>query len=61
MLYDYKCPNCGVFEVKRSIHEKALTTCPTCGADIYQLFSPPTIVYVPFYDVETDEIVTHRS
>lgn len=33
MLYDYGCHNCGenLQDVKQSIHEEALTKCPSCG------------------------------
>ena len=33
MLYDYACTECGetLVDVKQSIHEDALTKCPTCG------------------------------
>lgn len=33
MLYDYGCHNCGetLEDVKQSIHDEALTKCPSCG------------------------------
>jgi len=33
MLYDYACRNCGetLKDVKQSIHDDALETCPCCG------------------------------
>lgn len=33
MLYDYGCHNCGEIleDIKQSIHEEALTQCPSCG------------------------------
>lgn len=35
MLYDYGCNNCGqtLEDVKQSIHDEALTKCPSCGTD----------------------------
>ena len=33
MLYDYGCHNCGktIEDIKQSIHDEALTKCPSCG------------------------------
>ena len=33
MLYDYGCHECGetLKDVKQSIHDEALTKCPSCG------------------------------
>jgi len=45
MYYTYHCDNCGDFEIKRSIHEDALTACPTCGAKIYQLFGNVSVLW----------------
>ena len=38
MLYDYACTECGetLVDVKQSIHEDALTRCPTCGQESLQ-------------------------
>lgn len=35
MLYDYCCNNCGEImkDVQQSIHDKALTKCPTCNSN----------------------------
>ena len=35
MLYDYGCNECGetLKDVRQSIHDEALTTCPTCGKE----------------------------
>lgn len=35
MLYDYGCHNCGetLEDIKQSIHDEALTKCPSCGQD----------------------------
>jgi putative FmdB family regulatory protein len=37
--YDYKCDNCGIFEVRQSIKDDALDKCPTCGGAIHRLIS----------------------
>lgn len=36
--YDYKCTNCDneLIDVKQSIHDDALTTCPKCDMDTLQ-------------------------
>jgi putative FmdB family regulatory protein len=35
MLYDYGCHSCGnvLEDVKQSIHDEALITCPSCGTN----------------------------
>jgi len=43
--YEYECPNCGVFEIRRSIKADPLKKCPKCGSEIRQLFSPPSAIY----------------
>ncbi|MFY9370902.1 MAG: zinc ribbon domain-containing protein [bacterium] len=37
--YEYKCPNCGVFEEFQSITAPALEKCPTCGSEVRRLIS----------------------
>lgn len=36
-VYDYKCENCGRFELKQRITEDAITSCPTCGGKVERL------------------------
>ncbi|MBO8158124.1 MAG: transcriptional regulator [Thermosyntropha sp.] len=36
-VYDYKCENCGKFEIKQRITEDPLKTCPTCGGKVERL------------------------
>lgn len=43
-IYEYEhleepCMQGKVFEVKQSIHDKALTRCPTCGGHVRKCFS----------------------
>ncbi|HET7559373.1 MAG TPA: FmdB family zinc ribbon protein [Limnochordia bacterium] len=38
-VYEYKCPNCGRFEVTQSIKADALKSCPTCEASVERLIS----------------------
>ena len=35
--YDYRCPHCGKFTISQGIKEKALGSCPTCGAPVHRL------------------------
>ena len=35
--YDYKCLNCGTFEIFQKMSEKPLTECPHCGAPVRRL------------------------
>ncbi|MGE5453953.1 MAG: FmdB family zinc ribbon protein [Methylocystaceae bacterium] len=37
--YDYRCEECGTFDVKQRITEDALTICPTCGGEIKRIIS----------------------
>lgn len=36
-IYEYRCSNCGGFEVKQSIKDDPLTKCPTCNAQVQRL------------------------
>lgn len=38
-VYEYRCPNCGVFELTQKITEEPKTDCPTCGAPVKKLIS----------------------
>ncbi len=38
-IYEYKCSNCGHFELKQSMKDDALTHCPTCDAKVQRLIS----------------------
>lgn len=38
-IYEYKCSNCGRFELEQSIKDKPLTTCPSCGGEAQRLIS----------------------
>ncbi len=38
-MYDYKCENCGRFELKQRITEDPLSICPTCGGAVQRLIS----------------------
>ena len=38
--YDYKCSNCGIFEIQQSMKEEALQKCPKCeGNSIGRIIS----------------------
>ena len=36
-IYEYKCPNCGRFELKQNIKDDSLSHCPTCSAPVQRL------------------------
>lgn len=38
-IYEYKCSNCGLFELQQSIKDNPLTSCPTCNAQVQRLIS----------------------
>lgn len=37
--YEYRCENCGCFQVSQRITEPALEKCPTCGQPVQRLIS----------------------
>jgi len=43
-IYEYRCENCGVFEVTRRITEPALKRCPTCKGKVERLMSATSFV-----------------
>lgn len=38
-IYEYKCSDCGRFELEQSIKDKPLTNCPSCGGKAQRLIS----------------------
>jgi putative FmdB family regulatory protein len=36
-IYEYSCPECGVFECRQKYTDEALKTCPTCGKEVKKL------------------------
>jgi putative FmdB family regulatory protein len=44
-LYDYKCSNCGIFEVEQSVKDKPLTKCPKCHGPVKRVISSSGIVF----------------
>ncbi len=44
-LYEYECPNDGVFEKMQKFSDPPLTHCPTCGAPVEKLLSAPAIQF----------------
>ena len=41
-IYEYKCSECGVFEVTQRITEDPLEECPTCEGEVKKLISNPS-------------------
>src|SRR3990167_10016105 len=38
-IYEYKCQNCGTFEMTQRITDKSLGKCPTCKGKVKKLIS----------------------
>jgi putative FmdB family regulatory protein len=38
-IYEYRCNNCGQFEIVQKITERALKRCPTCQSKVTKLIS----------------------
>jgi len=39
ITYQYRCPNCGDFEIERSIKDEPLKFCETCNESVHQIYS----------------------
>ncbi len=45
-IYEYQCEDCTErFEVKQSMKDAPLTTCPRCGKRVQRLISSPAIMF----------------
>jgi len=45
-IYEYQCEGCADrFEVKQSMKDDPLTTCPRCGKRVQRLISSPAIMF----------------
>jgi putative FmdB family regulatory protein len=45
-IYEYECSHCSSrFELKRSFSDNSPVTCPQCGCDAQQIFSPVPIIF----------------
>ncbi|MFC1559561.1 FmdB family zinc ribbon protein [Candidatus Margulisiibacteriota bacterium] len=44
-IYDYRCENCGEFELEQRIAEEPLSKCPKCGGKVKRLISAAGIVF----------------
>ncbi|TXJ07863.1 MAG: FmdB family transcriptional regulator [Aeromicrobium sp.] len=45
-IYQYRCQDCGSeLEVKQSISDPALTTCPTCEGSLRKVFGAAGVVF----------------
>lgn len=43
-IYEYRCNNCGTFEVTQRITEDPLKKCPTCNGDVNRMISLTSFV-----------------
>ena len=44
-LYEYECPDCGVFERVQKFSDPILTVCPRCQKPVEKLLSAPAIQF----------------
>ncbi|THI90699.1 MAG: hypothetical protein CAF41_002800 [Nitrospira sp. CG24A] len=45
-IYEYQCESCtDKFEIKQSMKDDPLTTCPRCGKSVQRLISSPAIMF----------------
>ena len=44
-LYEYECPDCGLFERMQKFSDPVLTACPTCDKPVEKLLSAPAIQF----------------
>ncbi len=44
-IYEYRCPNCGVFEILQPLSADDLELCPDCGNKIKRLISRSAVIY----------------
>ncbi len=45
-IYEYQCEDCtDKFEIKQSMKDDPLTTCPRCGKPVQRLISSPAIMF----------------
>ena len=44
-LYEYECPDCGIFERVQKFSDPILTVCPTCQKPVEKLLSAPAILF----------------
>ena len=44
-LYEYECPQCGLFERMQKFSDPILKACPTCKKKVEKLISAPAIQF----------------
>lgn len=45
IYYVYDCSECGKFELKQSIHDDALTSCPECQGSVHRAIFPAEVIW----------------
>ena len=48
MIYTYECEQCGQFELSQSIHDDAISSCPTCSKPVERIITGG-LMYIPPY------------
>ena len=63
--YEYRCPECGVFDIIQSIKEEPLKDCPTCNSAISRIITGGTgfilDVHDTYYDVGLGMPITSKA
>lgn len=59
--YEYRCKNCGRFDVFQKITDAPLTECPTCKGEIKRVINASAVVYKASGFYTTDTRPSHDS
>ena len=43
--YVYNCPQCGQFELRQSINDSPLTSCPQCNHSVHRVIFPSEVIW----------------
>jgi putative FmdB family regulatory protein len=58
MLYDYKCANGHIFEVRRSRRDKSQRFCPICNAPAERIFSGMPAIHWNWWNARASSQIT---
>ena len=60
-IYEYECNGCSFrFELKRSLNEDTLVSCPQCGCETQRIFSPVSVIFKGSGFYSTDNRDNHK-
>ncbi len=63
-VYDYRCENCGDFEITQKITAEPLKVCPTCNGPVNRLISKNVAVILKgsgFYKTDSGDALKDRA